>query len=105
MGKGVGVIVWAAAEIAGVLARNPYADWPGNRVAAPFVDGPSRPTRSKAWPGQEQADALGARELFVLQPPLLGLRNADLGDNMADQPRIAGPIRSLCLKHVSKSKS
>lgn len=38
-GKSIGVIVRTAAEIADTLARNPFADSPGNRVMALFVDG------------------------------------------------------------------
>ena len=38
-GKSGGVIVRTAAEVAGTLARNPFADSPGNRVMALFMDG------------------------------------------------------------------
>ncbi|HMI20126.1 MAG TPA: DUF1697 domain-containing protein [Sphingomonas sp.] len=39
-GKPVGVMVRTAAEMADTLARNPFADKPGNRVVAIFIDGP-----------------------------------------------------------------
>ncbi|WP_069880594.1 DUF1697 domain-containing protein [Bosea sp. BIWAKO-01] len=39
-GKPVDVLVRSAAEMSGVLARNPFADKPGNRTVAIFVDEP-----------------------------------------------------------------
>ncbi len=39
-GKRVGVLVRSAAEMAEVHAANPFADAPGNRTAALFVDEP-----------------------------------------------------------------
>src|SRR6187402_1632389 len=39
-GKPVGVLVRSAAEMAQVLADNPFADKPGNRTVALFVDDP-----------------------------------------------------------------
>ena len=38
-GKPVGVMVRTAAEMAEVLARNPYSKMPGNRTVAYFLDG------------------------------------------------------------------
>lgn len=67
--KSVGVLVRTASEIADVLARNPFADSPGNRVAALFVDGPlpSDPLDGVTGAKSEQI-GLGKRELFVLYP-------------------------------------
>ena len=39
-GKRLGVLVRSADELAEVAAKNPFADCPGNRVVAIFVDGP-----------------------------------------------------------------
>lgn len=68
-GKSVGVIVRTAAEIADVLARNPVADSPGNRIAALFVDGPlpADPLDGVTGLKNEQI-RLGERELFILYP-------------------------------------
>ncbi len=68
-GKSVGVVVRTASEIADVLARNPFADSPGNRVAALFVDGPlpNDPLDGVTGAKSEQI-RLGTRELFVLYP-------------------------------------
>jgi uncharacterized protein (DUF1697 family) len=72
-GKPVGVVVRTAAEMADVLARNPFADSPGNRVAALFVDGalPNDPLDGVTGVKDEQL-RLGKRELFVLYPQGMG---------------------------------
>lgn len=68
-GKRVGVIVRTAAEIADTLARNPFADVPGNRVTALFVDGalPGDPLDGVTGIRNEEV-RLGKRELFVFYP-------------------------------------
>ncbi len=68
-GKKVGVMVRTASEIAGVVARNPFPDAPGNRVAVLFVDGtlPSDPFDGVTGVADERI-CLGERELFVLYP-------------------------------------
>ena len=75
-GKSVGVIVRTAAEVAGTLARNPFADSPGNRVMA-FMDGalPADPLDGVTGARNEQV-RLGRRELFVLYPD--GMANTRL---------------------------
>lgn len=67
--KPVGVLVRSAAEIEGVLARNPFGEAPGNRVMALFVDDalPSDPLDGATGVKDEQV-RLGKRELFVLYP-------------------------------------
>lgn len=68
-GKSIGVIVRTAAEIADTLARNPFADSPGNRVMALFVDGALPAASLDGITGimNEQVH-LGKRELFVHYP-------------------------------------
>ncbi len=68
-GKKVGVVVRSASEIADVLVRNPFAESPGNRVAALFVDGslPNDPLDGVTGAKSEQI-RLGKRELFVFYP-------------------------------------
>lgn len=72
-GKPVGVVVRSAAEIADVLARNPFPDAPGNRVAVLFVDGPlpRDPLDGVTGIDGEQLRA-GKRELFVFYPNGMG---------------------------------
>lgn len=76
-GKSVGVIVRTATEIADMLARNPFADAPANRVMALFVDGalPAHPLDGVNAISNEQV-RLGKRELFVLYPD--GMANTRL---------------------------
>lgn len=56
-------------EIADALARNPFADSPGNRVMALFVDEPlpNDPLDGVTGVKNEQI-RLGKRELFILYP-------------------------------------
>ena len=76
-GKSVGVIVRTAAEIVDTFARNPFADSPGNRVMALFIDGalPTDPLDGVTGIRNEQV-RLGKRELFVLYPD--GMANTRL---------------------------
>jgi uncharacterized protein (DUF1697 family) len=66
-GKPVGVLVRTGAEMAQVLADNPFSDGPGNRVLATFLDGPPPgDALEKAVhqaPGEKTA--LGKREIYV----------------------------------------
>jgi len=73
-GKPVGVMVRSAAEMADTLARNPFADRPGNRVVAIFVDGPIPADALEAAKNvKEEEMRLGKREIYVFY-----------GDGMAD---------------------
>ncbi|MBV1834602.1 DUF1697 domain-containing protein [Novacetimonas pomaceti] len=72
-GKDIGVVVRSAAEIAGALARNPFADAPGNRVMALFVDGPLPEDPLEGVSGiRNEEIRIGARELFVFYPDGMG---------------------------------
>ena len=65
-GKPVGVMVRTAAEMADTLARNPFADKPGNRVVAIFIDGPipsDALDAAKNIKGEEMR--LGKRAIYV----------------------------------------
>lgn len=65
-GKPIGVLVRTAAEMAEVARRNPFAEAPGNRVVAIFLDQP--PTAAALTEVKNQRDeqlALGAREIYV----------------------------------------
>ncbi|MBA3666447.1 MAG: DUF1697 domain-containing protein [Sphingomonas sp.] len=68
-GKPLGVLVRTAAEMARVAAKNPFADQPGNRVVAIFLDG--QPPKSALTDHRHFIDeriALGAREIYVHYP-------------------------------------
>lgn len=65
-GKPVGVLIRSADEIAGVLARNPFSDKPGNRTVALFVDGPlPADALNDARGVQDELMRLGQREIYV----------------------------------------
>ncbi|HEV7324585.1 MAG TPA: DUF1697 domain-containing protein [Bosea sp. (in: a-proteobacteria)] len=65
-GKPVGVLIRSADEIAGVLARNPFSDKPGNRTVALFVDGPiPADALADARGVQDELMRLGQREIYV----------------------------------------
>ncbi len=73
-GKPVGVMVRSAAEVADTLACNPFADRPGNRVVAIFVDGPiASDALDAAKNVKEEEMRLGKRAIYVFY-----------GDGMAD---------------------
>ncbi len=65
-GKPVAAFVRSAAELARVVADNPFPEAPGNRVTATFLDSP--PPRDAAEQARNLAGeriALGVREIFV----------------------------------------
>lgn len=68
-GRRVGVIIRTSSQIADVLARNPFDDFPANRVMALFIDGqlPANPFDGVTGAKDEQI-SLGRRELFVFYP-------------------------------------
>ncbi|MBD8874068.1 DUF1697 domain-containing protein [Rhodanobacter sp. DHB23] len=73
-GKPLGVLVRTAAELAAVLAANPFPDAPGNRVVAIFLDRPPPADALEYASGhRNEVMALGRREIYV-----------HYGDGMAD---------------------
>jgi len=65
-GKPVGVLVRTGAELAAVLAGNPFGSAPSNRTVAIFLDdAPSADTLSRVTGQQDEEIALGTREIFV----------------------------------------
>lgn len=65
-GKKVDVLVRTAAERAAVVAANPFADRPGNRTVAIFVDeAPPGDTIEKAIGRSDEEMVLGKREIYV----------------------------------------
>jgi uncharacterized protein (DUF1697 family) len=66
-GKPVGVAVRTAAEMAEVLARNPFPNAPGNRTMAIFLDAAPPDTALEAVSGRvDEEVAIGRREIYVL---------------------------------------
>ena len=68
-GKPVGVMVRTAAEMADVRDANPFADSPGNRVTAVFLDdAPPKDAIDHATGLNGEKIALGKREIYVCYP-------------------------------------
>ena len=69
MGKPIGVMIRTATEMAEVAEANPFADQPGNRVVAIFLDGaPSSDALDQARNVADERMALGKREIYVHYP-------------------------------------
>jgi uncharacterized protein (DUF1697 family) len=69
MAREIGVMVRTADEMAAAVAANPFAEEPGNRVAAIFLDEP--PPAGALDAAKNVADermALGTREIYVHYP-------------------------------------
>ena len=65
-GKPVGVLVRNAAEIAEILAQNPFPDRPRNRTVAIFLDRPPpADTLSSVVGLADEEIRLGRREIYV----------------------------------------
>lgn len=65
-GKPVGVVVRTAAEMAAVLAANPFPKAAPNRTVAIFLDNPPPPDALRAATGVNGEEmALGKREIYV----------------------------------------
>ena len=66
-GRAVGVVVRTPAEMASILARNPFPNAPGDRVAVLFLNRDASAADLDAITGQadDEAVLLGERELYV----------------------------------------
>jgi len=72
-GRKIGVVVRSAAEMAAVLASNPFRDAPGNRVMAIFLDAAPPADALEAARGmQDEHMRLGLREIYVHYPSGMG---------------------------------
>jgi uncharacterized protein (DUF1697 family) len=68
-GKPVGVLVRTAAEMAAVLAANPFPEFPGNRTAVFFLDRPPAADALRSVTNQTNEQLrLGKREIYVFYP-------------------------------------
>jgi len=94
-GKPVGVLVRTAAEMADVLAANPFPDAKPNRVLAIFLDeAPPRDAIATAKHLRGERIALGRREIYV-----------DYGDGIGDSKLVipaAKPGTSRNMNTVAK---
>ena len=69
MARDVGVMVRTGAEIAAVAKANPFADAPGNRVVAIFLDeAPPKDSLVAAKRVEDERMELGKREIYVHYP-------------------------------------
>ena len=69
MGAAVGVMIRTAGEMAKAAAGNPFADQPGNRVVAIFLDeAPPRGFAEQAKHVANERMAAGTREIYVHYP-------------------------------------
>jgi uncharacterized protein (DUF1697 family) len=86
-GKPVGVIIRTAAEMAKVVANNPFPDRPASRTVAIFLDHAPARDASKDVKGQADEELRsGAREIYVHYPDGIGrskLRIPAAGDGTA----------------------
>ncbi|MGA9668085.1 MAG: DUF1697 domain-containing protein [Terracidiphilus sp.] len=72
-GKAVGVMVRSAAEMADVLAKNPFPQMPGNRTAAFFLDkAPAADSIATVTNQTNEEIGLGVREIYVYYPDGMG---------------------------------
>ncbi len=72
-GKPVGVAVRTVAEMAAVLARNPFSKFPGNRTVAYFLDGtPAKDALQTVTNQTSEQLQLGVREIYAYYPDGIG---------------------------------
>ena len=71
-GKPVGVIVRTAAEMAKVVAANPFRDRAANRAVAIFLDSPPPGALGEVKGQTNEELRLGAREIYVHYPDGMG---------------------------------
>lgn len=96
MGRPVEVIVRTGREMAAAAEGNPFADQPGNRVAAIFFD--ERPTAEAIDSAKNIADerlALGTREIYVHFPSGQGRSKLKLGTRAVGTARNMNTVAKL----------
>ena len=97
LGRPVGVLIRTADDMAAIVARNPFADAPGDRVVAIFVEDEVTPSALEGVAGQAGEEIrLGRREIYVHYPRGIGrsrlrIRAAEQGTarNMNTVARLA----------------
>jgi len=72
-GKPVGVLVRTATEMTEILRENPFAQHPGNRTVAIFLDDkPPRDALDRLSGRNDEEASLGRREIYVFFPSGMG---------------------------------
>ena len=90
-GKTVGVLIRSAAEMARVLADNPFAEAPGNRVVAIFLDdAPAANALDDIRHQNQERLACGTREIYV-----------HYGDGMADSRLVIPAARAGTARNIN----
>jgi uncharacterized protein (DUF1697 family) len=95
-GKPVGVLIRTAAEMAAVLARNPFLQMPGNRTVACFLDQAPAANALEAvknWTN-EQIE-LGLREIYIYFPDGQGQSRLNIPAAKAGTVRNMNTIATL----------
>ncbi|HEX6742233.1 MAG TPA: DUF1697 domain-containing protein [Sphingomicrobium sp.] len=96
MGKPVEIMIRSAEEMAAVLAANPFADEPGNRVVAIFFDeAPSAAAIDAAKNVADERLALGRREIYVHYPSGQGRSKLKLGTRAPGTARNMNTVAKL----------
>lgn len=96
MGKTVEVVVRTGAEMAKVDAANPFADQPGNRVVAIFLDeAPPAETVARAKNIADERLALGRREIYVHYPSGQGRSKLKIPAAAAGTARNMNTVKKL----------
>jgi uncharacterized protein (DUF1697 family) len=96
MGKTVEVMIRTAQELTDVVAANPFAQEPGNRVVAIFFDEP--PSAAAIDGAKHVADerlALGRREIYVHYPSGQGRSKLKLGTRAPGTARNMNTVARL----------
>ncbi len=95
-GKPVGVLIRDASEMAAIVAANPFADRPGNRVLAIFLDDAPPPDALEAARHRDDEQfALGPREIYVFYPGGMGASKLRIPAAAAGTARNMNTIATL----------
>lgn len=96
MGKPVGVMVRTSAELADVVAANPFPNEPGNRVVAIFLnEAPPRDAIPSARNVTDEQLALGKREIYVHFPSGQGQSKLKLSASVSGTARNMNTVAKL----------
>ena len=96
MSRDVGVMVRTADEMARVAATNPFADEPGNKVVAIFLDeAPPKDALERAKNVADERMALGTREIYVHYPDGQGRSKLKIPAAAAGTARNMNSVRKM----------
>ena len=96
MSRDVAVMVRTAKELTDMVEANPFADEPGNKVAAVFFDEPPPPGAIEAATNiADERLALGRREIYVHYPSGQGRSKLNLRSRAAGTARNMNTVAKL----------